>query len=60
MYKCHFCGFSSDSLDDFDEDFKNQMAFGVRTVMGLTSLTIKGLLNPDTGFSLKRLLPRMI
>ena len=21
MYKCHFCGFSSDSLDDFDEDF---------------------------------------
>ena len=27
MYKCHFCGFSSDSLDDFDEDFKNHKGF---------------------------------
>lgn len=27
MYKCEFCGFSSDSLDDFEEDFSTHKGF---------------------------------
>lgn len=57
MYKCHFCGFSSDSLDDFDEDFKNHKGFWCPDCDGFNQFDNKRAFKPGYRLSLKRLLP---
>lgn len=45
MYKCEFCGFSSDDLDDFEEDFQNHAGFWCPYCDGFTYFSGHGKRN---------------
>ena len=36
LYKCRFCGYSSDSSDDFEDDFVNQKGYWCPICDGFT------------------------
>lgn len=45
MYKCEFCGFSSDNIDDFEEDFQHHAGYWCPYCDGFTYFANHGVRN---------------